>query len=257
LSAFITAFAQEVDTFLVKEHWMQPVKTEPWPKEESDSLKKMKEMVIYIDNNTDAKEFCNIMADDLLAMKAEYVPSVHYSLFYDNEEMSKLLGDCFYKLDLDNPAHINLKPTVVKFVDGFKVFMGNFDNISKNGNEVIIFANGGVSRGDVDRIRYRQQLRLNISSLSRELVLFVVSPAEFCSEKYNPSYIYTRAVSIIPILTYLNDTADRDYYGVFRYEGREFVYTLNRYKISIYWKDSIDEKPIPAYVYHACNIYGK
>jgi hypothetical protein len=258
LALIVSASAQEADDVLNREHWMQPVKTAPWPEEEADTFKKMRGMALTIGSpEKESKAFCETMADDLLAVRGvEYVPPVSHSLFYDTEEMKKLMGACFYKVPLDVPGNINLASKTIKFLNGFKVFMGNFDNISENGNEVIIFADGGVSKYGVDEITYRQQLRLRYHELVG-LVLFVFSPAESCSEKYNPSYIYTQAVSIISLLTYFNDTADKNYYGVFRYSGREFAYVLRDFSISIYWKDSVNEKPLPAWAFQSCYVYVK
>jgi hypothetical protein len=203
---------------------MQPVITAPWPEEEVAFLKNLQGMQVQYFSGK--KEFCKTMTDDLLAVQdIEYVPPVHYSLFYDTEEMSELLGDCFYKLDLDNPSYINLKPPVMKFADGFRVFMGNYDNFSENGNEVIIIADGWLSRYAVENVQYRQQLRIkDIDRIQPGVRIFVLSPAEACSEKYNKEILYAYGVDIDQLMDYA--ALHQIFSGVFRYGGREYVYVF-------------------------------
>jgi hypothetical protein len=236
-------FAQETaeKADFIDEIWMQPIKTTPWPEEEVAFLKNLWGMKRQRSVNKETENLCETITNDLLAMRdVEYIPPVHYSLFYDTEEMSKLLGDCFYKLDLDNPNYIFMKPPIIRFVNGFTVFIGNYDNISENGKEVIVFADGGIPREEDIEGRSQMRLKDTIIEFKNSRVL-IFSPAGVCSEKYNKRY----GGAYVDMI-FLGQPADFNprFFGMFRYGESEYIYDFQKlidmYEIGINGQISVD-----------------
>jgi hypothetical protein len=235
LSAFAFTFAFALEDAVLTEEirpWMQPIKTLPWPEEEADFLNSLHGFEMRMASGDE--KLCKAMTDDLIALKdVEYVPPVHASLLYDTPDMRKILGPCENRLILDMPSYL-LFIRVAKFTEGFKIFMGNYDNISEKGNEIIIAADGAVVWPD-EKVYYRHQRRIKHYG-DTGLYVFVLSPADSCSKKYNNKELLGQSTVDVKFNLFAYALASdfiHRFYGVLRYKGREYVYT--------FWKLALNE----------------